>query len=218
MLAHDLREGIDFPDHAGRSIGYRYLASNDDVDTITAMLHEAYAPLAAAGLRFHASHQDSSVTQKRLAKGETIVALDDAEIVGIVTLSEAFATGGTAFYDRPDVASFGQFAVRPGYQGRGIGSRLMALIEQRAAEKGVGEPALDTSESASELIAMYRAKGYRFIEYVQWEVTNYRSMKSSFGRSFQAKERSKCRPAVATSHGGAQMGRSSSLKRPAGGN
>ena len=168
--------GIVSPDHTGRNICYRYLSASDDVDNITAMLHEAYAPLAEAGMRFHASHQDRNVTQRRMAKGETIVALAGTEIVGIVTLAEASVTRGTTFYDRPDVASFGQFAVRPAYQGRGIGSRLMALVEQRAAKKGVCELALDTSEGASELIAMYRAKGYRFIEYVQWEVTNYRSM------------------------------------------
>ena len=125
---------------------------------------------------FFASHQDKSATQIRVSRGETIVALDGDLLVGIVTLAEASATCGTPFYDLPDVASFGQFAVRPSHQGLGIGSRLLGLVEARASEKGLRELALDTSERATELIAMYRAKGFRFIEYAQWKDTNYRSV------------------------------------------
>lgn len=59
--------------------------------------------------------------------------------------------------------------------GRGTGSALMDLVERRAGEKRVTELALDTSEGAADLIGFYERRGYRFIEYVQWEVTNYRS-------------------------------------------
>ena len=97
-------------------------------------------------------------------------------IVGIITLAEAAATDGTPFYDRPDVADFGQFAVRPEYQGNGIGSRLIEMVETRAREKGLGELALNTSEHAHHLIAMYPKKGFRFVEYHRWPDVNYRSV------------------------------------------
>jgi hypothetical protein len=57
-----------------------------------------------------------------------------------------------------------------------IGSKLMDLVEERAREKGVAELALDTSEKATQLIEMYQVKDFRFTEYVQWKITNYRSM------------------------------------------
>ena len=76
---------------------------------------------------------------------------------------------------RPDVAGFGQFAVRPSHQRRGIGSTLLTLVDGLAREKNVKMLALDTSEHAIELIALYEAKGYRFVEYVQWSDVNYRS-------------------------------------------
>jgi predicted N-acetyltransferase YhbS len=158
------------------SITYRRLLPTDDLDAITSLLHEAYAPLAAAGMKFLASHQSVETTRKRLGKGETFVATDGDAIVGIITLAEADATHGSPFYDRPDVADFGQFAVRPTYQRRGIGSRLIEMVESRAREKGVRELALNTSEHATDLISMYSAKGYRFVEYVQWPEVNYRSM------------------------------------------
>jgi GNAT superfamily N-acetyltransferase len=157
-------------------IAYRRLLPADDLDAITALLHEAYAPLAAAGMRFVASHQSTATTRSRLENSEAFVATDGGFIVGIITLKEASATNGSPFYDRPDVADFGQFAVRPAYQRRGIGSRLIEIVERRAREKGVRELALNTSEHALDLIAMYTRKGYRFIEYTQWPEVNYRSM------------------------------------------
>ena len=163
------------PDRPPR-VTYRRLRANDDLDAITRVLHAAYAPLAAAGMRYVASHQDVSTTRRRMSHGETFVAVCDDAVVGIITLAEAPATHGSPFYDRPDVASFGQFAVRPALQRQGIGTRLMDIVEQRAREKGVVELALDTSEHAEALIAMYTKRGYRFIEYAQWDGVNYRSV------------------------------------------
>jgi GNAT superfamily N-acetyltransferase len=167
---------LDELDRTGLVVRYRYLAPTDDADRLTEMLHEAYAPLAAAGMRFLASHQPPETTRSRMEEGETIVALVDGEVVGMVTLSPPEEASGTPHYDRPRVASFEQFAVRVGNQRRGIGSRLLDLVEQRARELGAEELALDTSEHASQLRAMYEARGFRFVEYVQWDVTNYRSV------------------------------------------
>ena len=163
------------PDDVAARIEYRALRATDDVDAITDLLHQAYAPLANAGMRFLASHQDSNTTAKRMRKGETFVAVHGNVIVGVITLAEIAATRGTPFYDRPDVADFGQFAVHPLYQRRGIGSRLLNLVESRAKEKGVQELALNTSEHAHHLIAMYEKKGYRFVEFAEWAQVNYRS-------------------------------------------
>ncbi|RPI55678.1 MAG: GNAT family N-acetyltransferase [Acidobacteria bacterium] len=140
------------------------------------MLHEAYAPLAPQGMRFLATHQDSATTRRRISRGETIVAVDGVSIVGIITLKDTTLTQGSPFYDRPDVAGFGQFAVRPSHQRTGIGSTLLDLVEQRARETGVTFLALDTAENADHLIALYTSKGYAFVEYVQWPDVSYRSV------------------------------------------
>jgi hypothetical protein len=50
------------------------------------------------------------------------------------------------------------------------------LIERRAREKGIATLALDTSEHADHLIALYQSKGYAFVEHVRWPDVNYRSM------------------------------------------
>ncbi len=176
VVAETLQRGCVLRDKTGRPIQYRYLAPTDDLEELTTLLHDAYAPLAAAGMAFVASYQDVETTRRRIDQGETLVAVDGVRVVGTVTLKDAEHTHGSPFYDRADVASFGQFAVRPEYQGRGIGGVLLRLVEQRAAEKHVVGLGLDTSEHATHLIAMYRARGYEFIEHSQWQVTNYRSV------------------------------------------
>jgi GNAT superfamily N-acetyltransferase len=167
---------VRLADKFGREITYRHVRPEDDIDLITGMLHEAYRPLAAQGLRFLATHQDAATTRLRMSRGETILAVDADQIVGTITLKNVENTKGSPFYDRDDVAGFGQLAVRPSHQGSGIGSSLLNLVERRASQKGVKMLALDTSEHATHLIAFYQAKGYSFVEHTQWPEVNYRSM------------------------------------------
>jgi GNAT superfamily N-acetyltransferase len=155
----------------------RRVAPGDSFPALKELLHRAYAPLAARGMRFLASSQNVSTTLLRAQRGECYVAADANNVlIGTVVLSEVAATRGSPWYDRPDVASFGQYAVEPAWQGRGIGSRMLAVVEARAAEKGVVELALDTAEGATELIAFYGRRGYRFVEHVTWPDVNYRSV------------------------------------------
>lgn len=123
-----------------------------------------------------ASHQSADISQRRMAKGDTIVAVEDGNIVGIVTLARTSATEGSPFYARTDVASFGQFAVEPSFQNGGVGSTLLALVEALAVGRGVGELALDTSEQAEGLIRFYTSRGYRTVEFARWPDVNYRSV------------------------------------------
>jgi ribosomal protein S18 acetylase RimI-like enzyme len=80
------------------------------------------------------------------------------------------------WYDRPEVASLGQFAVLPSHQSVGIGRRLSDAEELRAAESGAEEIALDTAEEASHLVSWYERCGYRFVEHAQWPGKAYRSV------------------------------------------
>ena len=160
----------------GRTITYRFLIASDDLDLITELLHRGYAKLAEMGLRFVASHQDANVTRTRLAQGETIVALENGRLVGIVTLARTGATSGSPFYDRADVASFGQYAVEATHRGQGIGTTLLGYVEQLARLRGAGYLALDTSEHAADLIRFYEMRGFRFVEHVRWPDVNYRSV------------------------------------------
>lgn len=154
----------------------RILDPAEPVSELTGLLHRAYARLADMGLRYMATHQSDAVTRDRAASGECWIALADGSIIGTILFKAASRTAGSPWLDRPEVASLGQFAVTPEWQGTGLGALLMGLAERRAAETGAAEIALDTAEPAEHLVALYRRRGYRFIEHAQWSHTNYRSV------------------------------------------
>ena len=146
------------------------------VAEITALLHRAYRPLADAGMRFYASHQDDAATLSRLREGMAFLALVDERIVGTITFFPMGAKGGAPWYERAGVAMFGQWAVDPPHQGTGIGDRLLKHVEALAKDSGASELACDTSERAASLLALYQRRGFRRVGTVQWDVTNYRSV------------------------------------------
>ena len=155
----------------------RLLAESDSLEELTELLHRGYAPLLAAGFRYLGSHQDVATTQRRASKGECYVVLDGARIVGtIVLIPKSARFNYTAWYDRDDVCVITQLAIEPELQRRGLGSRLLDLVEARAQSQGASEIALDTAEGASHLIALYATRGYRHVGYEQWKHTNYRSV------------------------------------------
>jgi ribosomal protein S18 acetylase RimI-like enzyme len=177
-LEQALRDGFSESDLGGGTVSYRFVRPDDDLVAITEMLHAAYKPLADAGMRFHASFQDVEVTKARMGWGETIIAVSGDQVIGTVTLRPHNPGNRSSHYSMPGVFAFGQFAVDPRLQRRGIGSRLVELVEARARERGAVAVALDTSERADHLIKWYESLGYSFVEYIQWdlEVVNYRSV------------------------------------------
>ncbi|MHB8508948.1 MAG: GNAT family N-acetyltransferase [Candidatus Dormibacteria bacterium] len=155
----------------------RALTPADSIESLTAMLHRAYAPLAERGLNYTASYQAVAVTAQRVAAGECYLACNGGDVIGTITVTEPGLklAPECAWYARSDVASFGQFAVDPLLQRHGTGSRLLAFAEQRALQMGAAELACDTAEPALHLRAWYGRHGYRHVDSVQWEGKTYRS-------------------------------------------
>ena len=152
-----------------------------EIPEITSLLHRSYAPLAAMGFRFLATHQDEAVTLERLGGGASFIARDGGRIIGAISLYPPDSSGHCEWYALPGVARFGQFGVLPECQGLGVGSRLLDRIESRALELGAVELACDTAEGATHLIEMYSRRGYRLVGHADWEETNYRSVILSKG-------------------------------------
>ena len=160
----------------GKDIVIRLVDDSDSMKEITDLLHLAYRTLAEMGFRYNATHQSEEVTRRRFDRGEGYVVLKREKLIGTITMYYPRKGDGPRWYERPDVAKFGQFAVEPDLQKRGIGSAMLEFIEERAIETGAVELALDTAEGADNLIKFYMKRGYRFIEYADWESPNYRSV------------------------------------------
>lgn len=146
------------------------------IEPLTHLLHAAYAPLAAKGMRYLATHQAPSKTLERLKSGESYLSFLEKKLIGTVTLYREDLQSPCEYYRQANVFSFGQFAVDPSIQGRGLGSKMMDFIESRAKHLGAKELALDTSEHADHLISSYQKRGYKIVSHAQWKETNYRSV------------------------------------------
>ena len=154
----------------------RQLTPDDSIPALTTLLHAAYAPLGAMRLNHTAVDQTDAVTLSRIAGGECWLALDSDALVGAVLFRPPGVPKGAPHFERPAVASLGQFAVAPSRQREGFGAILMRHAETRARAVGAAELALDTAEGAAHLIAWYDRQGFRFVEYARLEGKTYRTM------------------------------------------
>ena len=103
-----------------------------------------------------------------VASGETYVAADEAgAILGFIVL---VPEDGFLLLDN--------VAVLPPAQGRGIGTRLLDLADERARELGLDEVRLYTHETMTENQAYYPRRGY---------VLTHRAEQDGFRRLFLAK-------------------------------
>lgn len=162
--------------YESEKIEIRRWTNEDDIGRITEILHGAYAQLADLGFQYHATWQGDDVTLSRLSKGISYLAVDGSKIVGTITLYVPPSVSGCSWYDRGDVASFGQFGVDPTFQRFGIGTLLLDAVEAEARRRAVPNLALDTAEGAHHLIEMYNKRGFSFAGYADWDITNYRSV------------------------------------------
>jgi hypothetical protein len=85
----------------------------DDLDALTDLIHRAYAPHLAIGLRYWATHQPWADTEKRLLSGVGLIMLADGEYVGTATVRPPQPNSPVALYRDPAVRSLSQFCVAP---------------------------------------------------------------------------------------------------------
>jgi len=160
----------------------RPLRADDDLHALTALLHKAYAALAAQGWNFTAADQSVAVTAKRVAAGGCLVAEREGRLLGTVNMRGPYRPEqdawclNTPWYLREDTAILSQFAVDPDCQGQGLGERLMDAAEAWATERGFAHVALDTASPAEHLRQRYLKRGYRQVAEVQWEGKSYSSV------------------------------------------
>lgn len=149
---------------------------------LTALLHRAYAPLAAAGMNFTAASQTPAMTLERTGDGHCLLAWRGDALLGTVTVARPHDANrhpwarATPWYLRDDVAHLHQFAVEPAAQRAGVGRALMQAAEAHARDGGRRAVALDTALPADALRRRYAAAGYVERDELHWEGKAYRSV------------------------------------------
>jgi GNAT superfamily N-acetyltransferase len=159
-----------------RMLRIRPLAATDSLESLTTLLHRAYARLGAMGLNYTAVDQSAETTSERLRGGHCLVAEWNDELVGTVLIKPPDPTSECEYFTRDGVASLRQFAVDPKRQGQGIGLALARACEAWARQAGSVELALDTAEPATHLVQFYQRMGFVQVGFVQWPGKVYRSV------------------------------------------
>lgn len=154
----------------------RPLSRSDSLDELTDLLHRSYKKLADQGLCYLATHQKVKTTRKRIRKSRCYIAVFEGKMVGTICYRSPKVKAHHDYYNQPFVASFGQFAVDPEFQNIGLGGKLIELVEKCAIQDGAKTIGIDTAEAAIDLINYYQKRGYAFVTYAQWHMTNYRSI------------------------------------------
>jgi GNAT superfamily N-acetyltransferase len=155
----------------------RLLAPDDDLLTLTDIIHAAYARRAADNLRYWATHQMVEDTARRFQSGQGLIAEQDGRVIGTLTVRPPQADSEVLAYRDPGTWSLCQFAVLPELQGQGVGRRLHQAALAYVRTQGGHTTALDTAVPATDLIDIYLRWGYTRIGEVDWRpFTNYVSV------------------------------------------
>ena len=161
----------------------RPLHADDSLAELTALLHAAYASLAAQGWNFTAVDQTVDVTRDRLAGAQAFVAERGGRLVGTIAVRGPKPAGETyiadappALYTTPGTAILAQLGVHPDCRGLGVGEQLIDAAEVWARAQGFTQIALDTAEPATALRRRYERRGYATVGGVQWQGKTYASV------------------------------------------
>lgn len=159
-------------------IEFRIFSKDDSIEELTELLNKSYKTLADIGLNYVAATQDKSITSKRIERAyKCFIGIYNDRIISTIALYCPTPTDESSWYNKEFVAKFGQFAVLSEFQKYGIGSKMIDIVEAEARNiKNVKELALDTAETAYHLIDYYNKRGYRYIETISWNMTNYNSV------------------------------------------
>jgi ribosomal protein S18 acetylase RimI-like enzyme len=135
------------------------VAVGTDVPAIVALVESAYRGEASrAGWTTEADLLDGQRTD-----GTEVTRLmeDPANRILLAESSEGLL-GSVLLRDEGEAIYIGMFAVRPGLQGRGVGSELLAEVERIGREE-LGRPAarMTVLVQRTELIAWYQRRGYQ---------------------------------------------------------
>jgi len=150
-----------------------------DADTLTDLLHAAYAELGAAGLNFTAVDQDAVTTLERAVAGRCWVVEDDGHLIGTLTVSMPPSAGLqelTLEARRSNRAWLNQVAVSPDHRGLGIASDLWSRGLRWAAAQSATSIGVDTAIPAVHLVALYECWGFTTVGEIHWPGKTYESV------------------------------------------
>jgi GNAT superfamily N-acetyltransferase len=127
---------------------------------IERLYHSAHAVNVAKGLHFSASQMSGEELMGKLDRPDGGVVMWRDELVGAYYFPRRASEYHDLTVDPGVPYELNLFAVDPRFAHMGLGSRILADLEERAAGNGAEWVLLDTAVPATDLIAYYKRHGY----------------------------------------------------------
>jgi ribosomal protein S18 acetylase RimI-like enzyme len=156
-------------------ITIRQLEPKDSIRELTDLLHCAFKLDGQHSYAYPAAKQSEEETRMQIANGECLVAELDGRLIGIGMIWPPRLVAQQRWCCFHRSAHLRQLAVHPGFQGLGIGTKLLEYCEQSAIRMGAWELA-GIAPIGSRQINLYRRANFKLIEYIVREDTNYDSV------------------------------------------
>jgi GNAT superfamily N-acetyltransferase len=163
-----------------REVEIRPMTADDSTVEIDRLFHTSHALLADHALRRYYPDEMFGKGSVENPRGELFVAQSETRLIGGLVFFDPENTKGCPFYDRPDVASIGPFAIMPEFQGHGLGGAMLQVVQQRAREAGAVELGLDIAPEAIQSMNKFIKDGFRYVENARWEGSTRRCVILSY--------------------------------------
>lgn len=172
-LGHSQRT-VASPDIRDRVI-IRPLGETDSIEELTDIIHAAFKKDPGQPYTNPSATQTPETTFKHIRKGRCSVVVLDGRLIGlgIVYPPPRKRTSCSLWYPMYG-AHLRKLAIHPDFQGKGIGTRLLAACERHAKDMG-GWNLWGSSPIGSRQLSLYCRCGYCIAEYTDWGDTPYES-------------------------------------------
>ena len=132
-------------------------------EKIHEILYRSHAEIRNQGIVMNSTRISADILKERIGeKGKCFVAMDGDEIAGTVSVS---LKAGKRWYKKDMHANLKFLGVVPEYKGKHVASLLMEKVEQFAEQNGLDMIELDTAETNSHAIEIYKRKNYHLVSY-----------------------------------------------------
>jgi GNAT superfamily N-acetyltransferase len=161
-----------------QNINLQLFTDADDINELTQLLNTAYKKWRDAGFNYLAATQTAHTTKKRIQNAQCFILKDKGLLIASVTYYKPLSKTNSEhhLYLQPGVATYGQLAVHPNFQNKGIADAIIKFIEQLAKNDKAERIIIDTAENNTQLVNYYINKGYKIIDKTNWSTTNYTSV------------------------------------------
>lgn len=159
----------------------KIVEKSDDVswEKVTEVIHDAYKVNEKNNLLFAALKSTPEENSQKILDGKCFLALDGKEVAGLVFLrfpSYPYLikkNGKGKWYCDKLYGMVINLAVREKYKKQGIGEKLLLRLIDECKQLNYDSIMIDTSCKLKWLNKFYASLGFKKVDFISWETTNY---------------------------------------------